>query len=939
MIYIFDKFDQVIGALSNDSTDSCPFWRDQQTEILENGYEAFEFYCPLSHPTGYPDLLINENKVGFLEDDDELKLFRIKIAEEDSGSQTRYIKAEHDSIELINNFVRPGSVSGSPRSVLEHILFDTRWKSGNIDSSSTEGMVFDNYATVIEALLEFAKKFDLEIRFRTDFNGRTVTGRYVDLVERVGGFYGKRFEYAKDVKGLRRTVNTADIATALIGVGKSSAPGEQLTFKDEVWSKAGGNPTDKPLGQDWVGDEDAVQNFGVDGRHIFRVYESDASSPQQLIYETWEELQRRIKGAITYEVAVVLLDKVADSERVKIRIGDTVTVQDTSFARPLTLEARVVEITRSKTDPTIDNCVLGEFRELTPSASELVRNIQTRISQKSGVWDAKLDRAEVEGGEVSLPASALQGSIDTTQNSLKAVGSYDTAQVIADQGYLLENNNIASPDYGALYFGPGLFAIANTKDTNGNWAWSTFGTPKGFSADWINAGTMLFDLLKGGTAVFGGLNDGDGKLLVQNENGEAIFELNSADIGSSQMYIGKVVSPSVLSVLQESMTIYVNRSTGDDLNDGKSSTTPFKTIQAALNSIPKYLKGSVTVDVATATYNEEVLVNGFTGEGNLIINLNKCGINGRLLLQNCSNIVRVAGQDFNNHAKIGTVNSNNPISVVTCQYVTLDSLWGKANNRANHALYVAASNVYTYHCVHERATRSGMFTTVGGNIYAYGARGSGNTYGAEATSGSKIHMEYRRPGFSTASYTVGSGGTVSESPGIATVLSPGDTGTSNPEPITVQQGTLLKTSSSCLSWDDRYGWKSGNNLYQGDYGYGNHRGLMYFPSMTTELSGKTIKSVRLYMTRLNEGGSASSSKLYFYLHNYSSQSTGMPQLGVSLGALGSYAWDEQKWINLPLSVGEAIRDGTAKGLAIYSSSGNPYVKMNPAVQIEISYEG
>ncbi len=408
------------------------------------------------------------------------------------------------------------------------------------------------------------------------------------------------------------------------------------------------------------------------------------------------------------------------------------------------------------------------------------------------------------------------------------------------------------------------------------------------------------------------------------------------------MTIAEIVSPSVLGVQQDRRFIYVNGSTGNDLNDG-SQGSPFKTIQAAINAVPKYLKDSVDIEVTTATYNEEVKIIGFQGEGDFRLNLNKSGINGRLTIQNCTNIVRVGGLDFNNHAKIGTVNDSNPISVVTSQYVILNNLWAKANNRADYGIYVAASNVYTYHCVHERAKEAGMFTTVGGNLYAFAGRGSGNKHSARASSGSKIHMEDRRPAFTLSAISEITGGKVTESSGISTVASPGDSsGTTPTEPVTVSQGTILQTSSSCLSWDSRFGWKSGNNLYQGEWeNFGNHRGLMFFNASTIQstLAGKTIKSVRLYMTRASRGGASASSALHFHLHNYTSQPAGMPALGTSLGNLASYSWGEGKWITLPNSVGEAFKNGTAKGLALYIAGTKPYVIMNPAVQLEINYEG
>lgn len=90
----------------------------------------------------------------------------------------------------------------------------------------------------------------------------------------------------------------------------------------------------------------------------------------------------------------------------------------------------------------------------------------------------------------------FEGVINTLQNGLKASASYQHATPIEDKGFLLENIDANSPDYGALYLGPGFMAIANTKNSDGTWNWRSFGTGAGFTADEIKGGTIQGALLK-----------------------------------------------------------------------------------------------------------------------------------------------------------------------------------------------------------------------------------------------------------------------------------------------------------------------------------------------------------------------------------------------------------------------------------------------------------
>lgn len=898
-IHILDyQTEKILGTLEN-KEHTALFWNDLHKDSLKNNKETFDF--TMQATVKEAEFVSKRNLVIIPDEDGYFREFIILETYQHERKKEVRCNASFSEIakqKILDPVVLEGQTINT---AADYVLTGTEWQLGITEMAGTRKVEFEEYTDALTGLNTLASIFELELRFRVEIKANRIIGRYVDFIQRTGQDNKKEIVLGKDLIGVKRRENS-DIVTALIGIGPEKEDGTRIIVR--------------------VYDNDALQRWGKKGRHLWGIYTPETSdlnmTTERLTTLTREELDKRINTSVQYEADAASIEHIFGFEHEKARKGDRVRIKDTSYVPPLYLEARVIDVERAVSNRSRKKFILGDFIEYSEEdIMAAFKNMKALIALKEQLTKSPTSPADPYPNQLWIDTS------DPTQDVWKR---WDDLNQVWKEGP-------GGPQ------GPNI--VDSTTQIEADVIKSNHIGVAILSAISADLGSITAGNMEGVSITLGGLNNENGVAIVQNANGEAVFNLDASDIGSSYMYIGKIDSPSVLSVQQESATIYVNGATGDDLNDGLTSSTPFKTIQAALDSIPKYLNSSVTVDVATATYNEDVWVIGFTGVGNLNINLNKCGINGRLTVQNCSNIVTVSGQDFNNHSKIGTVNTNHPISVVTSQYVILNNLWGKANNRADYAIYVAASNVYTYHCVHERANVAGMYTTVGGNLYAYAGRGSGNVYAAKAEAGSRIHMEYRRPGYTTASTTTASGGTVTESAGITTVLSPGDTGGGSPEPVTVVQGKLLETSASCLSYGDMYGWRSGNTLYQGSYGYGNHKGLMFFnaSSMQTTLTGKTIKSVRLYMTRSGGGGSSSSSKLYFYLHNYLSQPAGNPALGTYLGALGSYAWREAKWITLPVSVGEAIRDGTAKGLAIYSSSGKPYVIMNPAVQLEISYEG
>ncbi len=398
-LFILDRYENPVAVLSTEAPEACPFFDDTHTERLEDGFATYKFSVPLNHEDAAK---IQARGYVVLRDlDGVFQLFRIETIDditEESGERIRQVYAETAATELNNDIVRPMTFVGTAEEALDFVLAGTRWQRGIVQWTGSVTLDLRDYPTVLAAVRKILEAFGGELRFRVTFEAGRVTGRYVDLLAWRGRFTGKRFEYAKDMEGVTRTEDVTKLATALIGLGKSDDSGNRVTFSGVTWSKANGDPADKPAGQDWVGDEDALQVWGVNGKHLFDVFEdNEETNPARLLQKTWDELQNRINGRFTYEVNVAVLERMAGFEHEEVRLGDTVTVHDYVHDQPLILEARVIQVERSYSDPSRDKVTLGRYRPILFSLPEVVADIQETIRRKQAQWEA--------GGETIFKSS------------------------------------------------------------------------------------------------------------------------------------------------------------------------------------------------------------------------------------------------------------------------------------------------------------------------------------------------------------------------------------------------------------------------------------------------------------------------------------------------------------------------------------------------------
>ena len=399
IIFLLDEYENIIGHLSNQAEKACPYYDDLLKEDKDTGAQTYEFYVPAAHPDAER---IKKNgyilRSGF---DGKLLQFQISRVEETRNGETidLYIFCEFSWTELNGNIIRPYSLPGTAaRAAAVYALTGTRWQPGQVDYLGTADLSSQAYDTSLKMLQDIKDAFNAELQFYVEVKNNKIVGRYVDILQQVGSNEGITIHFGKNLTGAKRIHDRANVATALIGIGKGDEGGEQLTFSSVTWSKSKGDPADKPAGQDWIGDEEARETWGVQGRHITMVYEYNTTSPAVLLQKTWEKLQEVKNGFLQYEASAAFLDE-SGFDITMAKVGDSVAIHDNGFNPPLMVTARIISLERSFTDPEKRTATFGEYETAYSQAAALAE-LQSTLLKNQTKWET--------APEIDLPENVAE---------------------------------------------------------------------------------------------------------------------------------------------------------------------------------------------------------------------------------------------------------------------------------------------------------------------------------------------------------------------------------------------------------------------------------------------------------------------------------------------------------------------------------------------------
>lgn len=355
-----------------------------------------------------------------------------------------------------------------------------------------------------------------EPTFIQRWGGEILYDNYKVIInERVGGDYGTEVRYGKNMNGLSYSLDMTDVITRIVPVAYNG------------YTLPGGRP--------WVDSPNIGKYAMVYTKEIKfdNVKLSTDAQPEDeekgiIICESLEEIYEALRQQceaqfktsvdlpkVTIEVNMIDLSKTEEYKEYKILekvgLGDTVHCRHRRL--DIITDARVVELGWDCIRNVSESMKLGEFEY------DYFKDVSSAINR---VNEAIRPDGTVIGQQV-------QGIIDGVKAQFKAQSSIAKRQNV--RAILFEDLNPESDTYGAMCLGTLGFEIASERTADGrDWKWNTFGTGKGFFANFIVAGTMLADRIKGGTLELGGFNNQNGVLIVKDGNGNELGRWNNNGI-------------------------------------------------------------------------------------------------------------------------------------------------------------------------------------------------------------------------------------------------------------------------------------------------------------------------------------------------------------------------------------------------------------------------
>lgn len=253
---------------------------------------------------------------------DSLDFLMFKINDESiQNDRITYtgIDAAYDELKAYGYIKDIRPVKRTALEILQQVLKGTRWEPGNIPTTSPIDTNF-YYQNYLDCIQQIAKLFNFELTFTYNFDTRLqrISSRKVNFYLQQGERTGKRFEYGSNLLEVTREEDSQEIYTALVGRGKGEEQtdeetgeatggyGRRINFSDVVWSKANGDPADKPAGQEFIEDPEATKVFGYDDgkpRTGIVVFE-DIEDPTELLQATWTALKSSERPKASFKANV-----------------------------------------------------------------------------------------------------------------------------------------------------------------------------------------------------------------------------------------------------------------------------------------------------------------------------------------------------------------------------------------------------------------------------------------------------------------------------------------------------------------------------------------------------------------------------------------------------------------------------------------------------------
>lgn len=279
---------------------------------------------------------------------------------------------------------RPNQVT--PADTIKLILSYSRWNVDYVDQMLEEESLRRDmnfyYVSLLDALNTVYQTWQVDIEPYINIEGHQITRRYVKLYQQQGGNNGRRFVYGDNALTVTQQANEGSIFTALVGRGagveETDADGNltggysrKINFADVEWSKANGDPCDKPKGQEYVEWKESTELYGYsDGKPRIGIVNFDnEKDPAQLLKETWAQLQQVGVPLVQFQATV--------GDVGYLNLGETVTI--VRYDLNIKYQTRVTGIKWNRCDEAKSQITIGV--KAIQSTADKIAGLQQSVAQ------------------------------------------------------------------------------------------------------------------------------------------------------------------------------------------------------------------------------------------------------------------------------------------------------------------------------------------------------------------------------------------------------------------------------------------------------------------------------------------------------------------------------------------------------------------------------
>ncbi|MGA5743026.1 phage tail spike protein [Bacillus bombysepticus] len=360
------KTNQIVSAVQPKD-----YWDDKRHWEIKNNIDTLEFR--VFENTDHAATLVQQNLVLKEVRGGRIVPYVVTETEKDSKDRSLMVYASGEWIQLAKSgIIEPQKIeSKTLKQCMEIALKGTKWKIGKTEHDGAHSMVIEEFTDPLDLLKKIAASFELEIQYRAEVVGSKIVGRYVDMVQKRGRDTRKEVTFGKDLIGIKRIENSQNICTALLGFVKKEN-GEFITISSIN------------KGVPYLVDDAAYQRWNENGKHKFAFYtpqtDDQNMSPERLLTLMKTEMSKLVNASVSYGVDAQNIARIPGLSHEEINEGDTIRIIDEGFTPKLYLEARAIAGDESFKDPTQDNYVFGDYREIVDQNDELRRLYQKILS-------------------------------------------------------------------------------------------------------------------------------------------------------------------------------------------------------------------------------------------------------------------------------------------------------------------------------------------------------------------------------------------------------------------------------------------------------------------------------------------------------------------------------------------------------------------------------